>query len=274
MSRTNALSDMKLPERITSSVRSAKKRSTRLSQDELVGVKCILKRGCRSSQVHLRVLVGSIVIGDEVQIEVLRCLAVDLLEKAQPLDVGIVRLSSRDQFAFENAERGKQCYCAVARIIVRHGARMPGCERQPELGTLERLALALLIAAQHQRLGRRIEIEPDHVPELLLEFWIVRELECLGDVRFQIVLRPDALHRAGRDADMAAHAAHAPAAPALRWTRGLGDDAGNLGLGQGWLTALATSVRQAVEPCLLEPRRPDRDRPHRWFMCAATSSIF
>ena len=37
-------------ERITSWVRSAKKRSTRLSQDELVGVKCILKRGCRSSQ--------------------------------------------------------------------------------------------------------------------------------------------------------------------------------------------------------------------------------
>ena len=92
---------------------------------------------------------GSIVVGDEVQIEVLRRLAVDPLEKAQPLDVGMVRLSSRDQFAFENAESGKQSYCAVARIIVRHGARMPGRERQPELRTLERLALALLIAAQH-----------------------------------------------------------------------------------------------------------------------------
>jgi len=39
------------------------------------------------------------------------------------------------------------------------------------------LALAFFVAAQNQRLRRRIKIEPDHVPELLLEFGIVRELE-------------------------------------------------------------------------------------------------
>ena len=36
-----------------------------------------------------------------------------------------------------------------------------------------------------------------------------------------------------------------------------------LASGKDGLRPLATSVRQAVEPCLLEPRRPDRDRPHR-----------
>ncbi len=41
MSRTNSFTEPKLPARITSPVRSAKKRSTRLSHDDEVGVKCM-----------------------------------------------------------------------------------------------------------------------------------------------------------------------------------------------------------------------------------------
>ena len=45
----------------------AKKRSTRLSQDEDVGVKCMWKRGrLRQPGFDLRVLVGCIVVGDQV----------------------------------------------------------------------------------------------------------------------------------------------------------------------------------------------------------------
>ena len=50
MSRTSSPMEAKLPERITSAVKSAKKRSTRFIQDEDVGVKCDLKRGWRASQ--------------------------------------------------------------------------------------------------------------------------------------------------------------------------------------------------------------------------------
>jgi len=45
MSRTRSGTEAKLPVRMTFSVRSAKKRSTRLIQDEDVGVKWDLKRG-------------------------------------------------------------------------------------------------------------------------------------------------------------------------------------------------------------------------------------
>src|SRR4051794_39254772 len=45
MSRPRSLTEMKLPARMTSPVRSAKKRSTKLSQEDEVGGKCILKRG-------------------------------------------------------------------------------------------------------------------------------------------------------------------------------------------------------------------------------------
>ena len=48
MSRTSSPMEAKLPERITSAVKSAKKRSTRFIQDEDVGVD--LKRGWRASQ--------------------------------------------------------------------------------------------------------------------------------------------------------------------------------------------------------------------------------
>ena len=50
MSFTNAFTLRKLPSRMTSWVSSPKKRSTRLSQDELVGVKWRWKRGCFASQ--------------------------------------------------------------------------------------------------------------------------------------------------------------------------------------------------------------------------------
>ena len=64
------------------------------------------------------------------------------------------------------------------------------------LGLAERLTLAFLVAAQHQRIRWRVKIEPDHVPELLLEIRVGRQLERPGDMRLQVVLRPDALHRA------------------------------------------------------------------------------
>ena len=76
----------------------------------------------------------------------------------------------------------------MADVIVRHRARALRRQRQAQLCAFERLALAFLVAAQHQRLLGWIEIEPDHVPELLLERRIVRQLEGLQTMRLQVVL--------------------------------------------------------------------------------------
>ena len=144
MSRTSWLTEAKLPARITSAVRSAKKRSTRLSQDDEVGVKCIVKRGCFSSQARtFGMLVGGVVVGDQMQIELARRLAIDLLEKAQPFDMGVVRLGPGDQFAGQLAQGGKQRDRAVPGIIVRHGGWAFRRQRQAQLGAFERLALAI-----------------------------------------------------------------------------------------------------------------------------------
>src|SRR5208283_3131771 len=142
-------------------------------------------------------------------------------------------------------------------------ARMHWAKRQAGLRAFQRLALTLLVAAQHQRPLGRLEIESDHVPKLLLESWIVRQLERLDDVRLQVVLRPDALHAARRDAGVAGHAAHAPAASPFRRTGDLGHDALDLFHRQRRLAATPRRFFEASKPARLKAFRPGRDALRR-----------
>ena len=124
-------------------------------------------------------LVGGVIVGDQMQIDTARRLAIDLLEEAQPFDVSMLRLGARDQLASHLLQGGKQRHRAVPDIVVGHRAGALGRQRQTELRAFEGLTLALLIAAQHQRLFGRIEIETNHVPEFVLELRIVRQLKVL-----------------------------------------------------------------------------------------------
>ncbi|MBL8218040.1 MAG: hypothetical protein JNL62_02365 [Bryobacterales bacterium] len=57
-------------------------------------------------------------------------------------------------------------------VVVGHGAASPFLHRQPWLGALQGLYLALLVHAQHKRLIRRIQIEADHIGEIVEELRI------------------------------------------------------------------------------------------------------
>ena len=81
----------------------------------------------------------------------------------------MVRLGPGYQFPGQLAKRCEQRDRAVADVIVRHCGRAFRRRRQSQLRAFKRLTLAFLVTAQHQRLLRWIEIEPDHVPELRLE---------------------------------------------------------------------------------------------------------
>jgi len=78
---------------------------------------------------------------------------------------------------------------------VRHRLAAPGLDRQSRLGAIEGLDLALFINRQHDGMGRRIDIEPDDVSELVGEAWIARALEGAQPMRRQFVSPPDALYR-------------------------------------------------------------------------------
>ena len=76
---------------------------------------------------------------------------------------------------------------------------------QARLGAIESLDLALLVERKHDGVGRRIDIEPDHVAQLVDEVRIVRELELPITVRLKPVRLPDTPDRAGADAARPSH---------------------------------------------------------------------
>ena len=101
------------------------------------------------------VFMCGVVVGDQVQRLSLGRFAVDFLQELQPLGVGVALLTLCDDFAVQNVERCKQGRRAVALVVVRHRLRTALFQWQAGLGTVERLHLTLLIAAQHQRMFRR-----------------------------------------------------------------------------------------------------------------------
>src|ERR1700704_6502070 len=93
------------------------------------------------------------------------------------------------------------------------GANMTDPQRQARLRALERLALRFLVAAQHQRLLRRLEIKSDDVPELLLKLFVIRQFEGPREMRFDVIGHPQPLHARRRYAGCARHPAGTPTPP-------------------------------------------------------------
>src|SRR5215472_16595698 len=100
---------------------------------------------CEPGQ-DLRMLVGGVVVRNQMQVEIVGRLTVNLLEKAQPLHVCVAHLRERNELAGERDQRGKQRDGAVARIIVRHGyavdwvrrAEQTACAPTPGIGSFRR----------------------------------------------------------------------------------------------------------------------------------------
>lgn len=126
-------------------------------------------------------------------------------------------LGSRDQLALQIIQGGEQRNRSVAIVVMGLRSNVADPERHSGLGPLQGLTLALLIAAQHQCLIGRIEVQADHVPELLLEFRIAGDLECAHQVRLQIIAPPNLMHAMVRDSDFSRHPARAPSRASLRW---------------------------------------------------------
>jgi hypothetical protein len=94
--------------------------------------------------------------------------------------------------------------------------RVAGLHRQTRLGAVERLNLALLVDRQHDGVGRRIDVEADHVVQLGNERRVGGQLEGPPAVRRQAVLLPDLLHRGDGEARGGGHGARRPVGRLVR----------------------------------------------------------
>ncbi len=167
------------------------------SQEALVGVKCRWNRGCFASHfLTLRMLVRGVVVQDQVQIAVGGRLRIDELQELQPLLMAMPILALPDEGAIGHIERRKERRGAVADVVMGHRAGAPFLERQAGLRAVQRLDLALLVAAEDERVLGRIQIQPDHILELFGKARIVGDFEGARQMRLEPVRTPDAADRA------------------------------------------------------------------------------
>src|SRR2546430_8516857 len=104
---------------------------------------------------HPSMFVRAVVVDDQVDVELLRDAVLDTPQKGEELLMAMARLAIGQHRAVEHIERCEERRGAMALVIVRDPFDIPQPERQHRLGALRRLALALLIHAQHQGVLRR-----------------------------------------------------------------------------------------------------------------------
>ena len=109
-------------------------------------------------------LVRSIVVADEVQVFVFRCFPVDLAQELQPFGVAMTLLALTDHGDVEGIERGKERRRAMTFVVMGHRRGASLLQRQTGLRAVERLYLALLVAAQHERMLGWIQVQTHDVP--------------------------------------------------------------------------------------------------------------
>ena len=200
-------------------------------------------RMAREPSLHGRMLVGGIVVEDRVDRLAGRNLPLDGVEEADKFLMPVALHVLPDDGSVEHVHRGEQGRRPIPLVIVGHGSGAAFLERQAGLGSVERLDLALFVDAEHDRVRRRIDVEPDDVAQLADERGVLGELELPHTMRLEPVTAPDALHRTHADAD---RLGHRRAGPMRRFVRrllhGQRDDA---------LVDRRIELRDARGPCLV-----------------------
>lgn len=209
-----------------------------------------------------RMFVGGVVVHDQVQGQFRWSLAVDGFEEGEPFQMSMPLGGRAEDASVEVVQRCKEGHRAMAGVVVSASSDMAYAQGQPGLGALQGLALALLIAAQYKRLGRRVKVQADHVPKLGFKMGVVRQFESPGQMRLDLVGCPDALDARRRDADLPSHRAHAPACTVRRGLGRLGDQLLLLRLRNRRFASSARGIHQPRQPQARKPAFPaDNRRP-------------
>ena len=63
-------------------------------------------------------------------------------------------------------------------VVVGHGAKTALFHRQAGLGAVERLDLRLFVDREHDGMGRRVDVEPDHIAQFATKSGSFESLNC------------------------------------------------------------------------------------------------
>jgi len=214
----------------------------------------------------LRGLVRGQVVQHDVHGKAARDGGVDLFEEPQHVFGGMTLLAVRQHLTGRDVHRREQVGRAVALVVVGHRAGPARDHRQAWLGAVDRLALGLLIEAEHHRPLGRVQVQPDDIDELGLELRGVGDLERADLPGLEVVVGPDLGDRVFAEPEPLGQQPGRPVRPAVvrLVLAAHPDDLGDRALGQRGLAAPSLGdLPDAVHALLGKPSPPAPDRVGR-----------
>ena len=166
---------------------------------------------------HFRMLVGRIIVDNSVDRLSFGNLGLDGAEEADELLMSVARHATAGHLAFQDVESSEQGRGAMALVVMSHGTGSSLFHRQPRLGPIEGLYLALLVDREDNGMIRGIDIEANNILELGRKGGIVRQLELAHLMGLETVRSPDALDRTDADPDHLAHRRRGPVGRLASW---------------------------------------------------------
>lgn len=160
-------------------------------------------------------VVSGVVVDDAMDVQLDRHGPVDLPQERQELLMSMTWFATGKHRTVEHVQSGKQCGRAVAFVVVGDALGVAKAHGQHGPGALQRLALALLVNADHQRVVGRAQVQAHDITQLLDEGRVVGQLEAFAAMRLQAEELEVTLHAGLGDAGLGGHRAHAPVGRAV-----------------------------------------------------------
>ena len=139
-----------------------------------------------------------------------RKLAFQMIQEPYELATAVPLLAGADHVPIEDVERGEQSRRAVTFVVVSLSFRQARSQGKNGRGTIQRLELALLIDAQHQRPVGWVQVEAYNVAHLFLKLRIVGQFEAFDTMGLHIMALPDAVNDCPGYPQVRCKHAHAP----------------------------------------------------------------
>jgi len=173
----------------------------------------------------------------------------DAGQKLTKLLRAMARVAGADDHPRFHVQGGEQGRRPVPDVVVSPSRGQARSHRQEWRGAIERLNLALLVHAEHQRAIRRMQVQPDDIADFVDQQRIFRELERFGAMRVQRERLPDARHRRLTQAFVFGQVAGTPVnrVPRRRLER-RGDRLFNLRIGDLPWSAGPRLIEQSCQP--------------------------
>src|SRR5262245_3031175 len=159
---------------------------------------------------------GSVIVQNEMQVQGLRHRLIDSIEEATKLYRPMTTMKLADNSATLDFQRRKQRSGPVTSIVVTAPFALARPHRQHWLRAVQGLNLCLFVNTQNQGFGRRIEVQPHNITNLLDEQRIPGKFESFAPMGSQCKGVPDTPYGGVAQAARLRHRTSAPMRGILR----------------------------------------------------------